>query len=139
VESLLADVSARAACYLDGLENRPVAPTAEALARLALLDEPLPQQPTAAEAALALLDEIGSPATMATAGSRFFCFVVGGALPVALAANWLASAWDQNAGLAILSPIAAKLEEVAIHWLLDVLRHSGQSRWPGGGAACPAC
>ena len=50
---------------------------------------------------------------MATAGSRFFGFVVGGSLPVALAANWLAGAWDQNAGLKILSPINAKLEEVA--------------------------
>jgi len=128
MESLLADVSKRAARYLDGLNSRPVAPTPAALARLSQLDEPLPQQPTAAEVVLSLLDEIGSPATMATAGPRFFGFVVGGSLPAALAANWLAGAWDQNAGLAILSPIAAKLEAVAIRWLLDVLRlpaHAG--------------
>jgi len=120
-------VSERAARYLDGLENRPVAPTAEALARLSQFDEPLPHQPTAPETVLALLDEIGSPATMATAGPRFFGFVVGGSLPAALGANWLASAWDQNAGLATLSPIAAKLEEVAIRWLLDVLHLPAQS------------
>jgi glutamate/tyrosine decarboxylase-like PLP-dependent enzyme len=56
-----------------------------------------------------------------TAGPRYFGFVVGGTLPAALAANWLASAWDQNAGLAVLSPTAARLEEVALRWLLDVL------------------
>jgi len=92
MESLLADVSKRAARYLDGLNSRPVAPTPAALARLSQLDEPLPQQPTAAEVVLSLLDEIGSPATMATAGPRFIGFVVGGSLPAALAANWLAGA-----------------------------------------------
>jgi glutamate/tyrosine decarboxylase-like PLP-dependent enzyme len=69
-----------------------------------------------------LLDEIGSPATVATAGGRFFGFVVGASLPAALAANWLAGAWDQNTGLAVLSPINAKLEQVAMGWLYDVLQ-----------------
>ncbi len=121
MEHLLNAVAERASRYLNTLDGRSVAPTPDAVQRLSQLDEPLPDHPTDAEAVLALLDEVGSPATMATAGSRFFGFVVGGSLPAALAANWLAGAWDQNAGLAVLSPIAAKLELVAMRWLLDVL------------------
>jgi glutamate/tyrosine decarboxylase-like PLP-dependent enzyme len=121
MEHLLKSTSERAIAYLDSLENRSVAPTPDALQALSRFDEPLPDQSTDAESVIALLDEIGSPATMGTAGSRFFGFVVGGSLPAALAANWLAGAWDQNAGLKILSPINAKLEEVAMRWLLDVL------------------
>jgi glutamate/tyrosine decarboxylase-like PLP-dependent enzyme len=122
VEDLLKSVAERAASYLKALEQRGVAPTPEAIQGLARFDEPLPSQTTDADTVLALLDEIGSPATMASAGSRFFGFVVGGSLPAALAANWLASAWDQNSGIVVLSPVAAKLEEVAMRWLLDVLR-----------------
>jgi glutamate/tyrosine decarboxylase-like PLP-dependent enzyme len=122
MDHLLKLVAERAIHYLDTLENRAVAPTPEALQALSRLDEPFPDQSTDAESVISLLDEVGSPATVATAGSRFFGFVVGGSLPSALAANWLAGAWDQNAGLAVLSPIAAKLEEVAMRWLLDLLQ-----------------
>lgn len=122
MEHLLKSTAERAIRYRDGLENRSVAPTPEALQALGRLDESFPEQPTDAEAVITLLDEIGSPATVASAGSRYFGFVVGGSLPAALAANWLAGAWDQNAGLTALSPIAAKLEMVAMRWLLDALR-----------------
>ena len=118
----LASVAERATRYLETLESRKVAPTPEALQQLSRLDEPFPENPTDAEAVISLLDEVGSPATVASAGPRFFGFVVGGSLPAALAANWLAGAWDQNAGLAVLSPIAAKLEEVAMRWLIDILQ-----------------
>ena len=119
--SLLTTVAERAGRYLDDLRARGVAPTPEAVAGLARLDEPLLEGSADPAAVIALLDEIGSPATMASAGGRFFGFVVGGALPVTVAAGWLATAWDQNAGIVVLSPIAARLEEIAMRWLCDVL------------------
>jgi len=122
MRDLLHSVADRAANYLDGLDQRGVAPSDEAVKRLSELDEALPDGQTAPEKVLALLDEIGSPATVGTAGKRFFGFVIGGSLPAALAANWMAGMWDQNAGLRIASPIAAKTEEVALRWLLDLLK-----------------
>ncbi|MBV9170371.1 MAG: aspartate aminotransferase family protein, partial [Chloroflexi bacterium] len=71
---------------------------------------------------LRLLDEVGSPATVASAGGRYFGFVIGSSLPATVAASWLATAWDQNAGLVAASPVAAALEGVALRWLLDLLR-----------------
>src|SRR5512139_38732 len=94
--------------YLQGLQNRSVAPSAEAIARLAELDEPLPDRPSDPRDVLRMLNEFGSPATMAMAGPRFFGFVIGGSLPVTLAANWLASAWDQNAVLERITPAVAR-------------------------------
>ena len=96
VRHLLETTSQRAANYLEQLDQRLVRPEAESVAGLAAFDEPLPSDPTAPEAVLAMMDDIGSPATMAMAGPRFFGFVIGGSLPVTLAANWLAGAWDQN-------------------------------------------
>lgn len=121
MKHLLKETTDRALRYSDGLNDRSVAPSPEAIANLRRLDEPLPEVPTDPEAVVALLDEIGSPATVATAGSRYFGFVIGGSLPATVAANWLATVWDQNAGIVALSPIAAKLEEVAMRWVLDVL------------------
>ncbi len=130
MKELLLDAAARSGRYLEGLQERSVSPSAEALARLAQFDEPFPAGGTSPEKVLAQLDELGSPATLATAGPRFFGFVIGGTLPAALAANWLAGAWDQNAGLEATSAIAAKLEAVALGWLLEVL---GLPASAGGG------
>jgi glutamate/tyrosine decarboxylase-like PLP-dependent enzyme len=121
VQALLSDVAERAGRYLAGLDERPVAPDAAALAGLARFDEPLPELPGEAAATLALLDEAGSPATMASAGGRYFGFVTGGSHPAALAAAWLATAWDQNTALPVMSPTAARLHEVVTGWLGDLL------------------
>lgn len=118
---LLSDASARAIRYLDNLDQRSVAPTPAAVAALRKFDEPLPAEPSDPALTLQLLDEVGSPATTAMAGRRFFGFVIGGSLPVSLAANWLAGAWDQNTGLYKPTPGAAHLEVVALRWLLDLL------------------
>jgi glutamate/tyrosine decarboxylase-like PLP-dependent enzyme len=122
MEQLLKTTAERAWHYLHSLDERNVAPTSKAIHNLSRLDEPLPETPTDDEIVIALLDEIGSPATMASAGSRYFGLVIGGMLPAALAANWLAGAWDQNAGIVAASAIAAKLEEVAMQWMLNVLQ-----------------
>src|SRR6184192_2061321 len=121
MQRLLRSTAERGARYLDSLRERTVAPTPEAVANLRRFDEPPPETPTDPEAVIALLDEVGSPATMASAGGRFFGFVVGSSLPATVAANWLAGAWYQNAGIVVLSPVAAKLEEVAMRWMLDLL------------------
>lgn len=118
---LLDDAARRSKRYLAGLDARSVAPVPAALDRLGEFDHPLPVEPTASEKVLAMLDDIGSAATVATAGSRFFGFVIGGSLPAALAANWMASSWDQNAGLYQTSPVSATLETVAERWLVDLL------------------
>lgn len=127
---LLRDAALRARRYLDGLPARSVEPDPRAVARLDGLRHPLPAGPTAAGEVLGLLDEVGSPASVASAGPRYFGFVTGGALPASLAANWLAGAWDQNAHFVVGSPVAAVLEEVALAWILDVL--GLPSEWSGG-------
>jgi glutamate/tyrosine decarboxylase-like PLP-dependent enzyme len=127
MRELLHSTAEIAARYLEDLENRSVAPLPEALARLTNLDEPLPELPMEAERVLEILDRIGSPATTGMAGRRYFGFVIGGSLPAALAANWLAGAWDQCPGLFAASPIGTVLEEVSLGWLLDVLKLPARS------------
>ncbi|HEY2104292.1 MAG TPA: aminotransferase class V-fold PLP-dependent enzyme, partial [Candidatus Binataceae bacterium] len=122
MDQLLVSAATRAARYLHDIQTRRAAPSSSAVAALSKLHEPMPASPTDPEVVLALLDEVGSPATTAMAGPRFFGFVMGGVVPAALAANWLAAAWDQNPGLNIASPIAAELEEISLAWLLDILR-----------------
>src|SRR5215831_10998449 len=105
--ALLQEACRRALAYLDGLADRPVAPDAAAVAALDRLDFPLPGTGLAGAEVLRMLDEAGSPATVASAGPRYFGFVTGGTLPVAQAAAWLSAAWDQNAATTVMSPAAA--------------------------------
>jgi len=121
VKQLLSDTAVRATRYLAEINQRSVAPTAEAVTRLQALGGPLPNAPTDPAQILALLDNVGSPATVATTGGRYFGFVIGGTLPASLAANWLAGAWDQNAAMQVMSPVAAKAEEIVQEWVLDLM------------------
>ena len=122
MKDLLEETMKRANNYLESLSERNVAPSREAVARLAKLSRPFPEQGLDADAVLAELGEFCSPATMATAGPRFFGFVVGGSLPAALAANWLAGAWDQPASFYEEMPATAFLEQIALGWLTDIFR-----------------
>jgi glutamate/tyrosine decarboxylase-like PLP-dependent enzyme len=119
-EEALQEAAQRALAYLQSIRDRPVTPSARALQRLEELKHPLPQTGLGARELVRRLDEIGSPATITTAGGRYFGLVVGGALPATVAANWLAAAWDQNACYRWTSPIAAALEDVSLQWLGDL-------------------
>ncbi|HLW53481.1 MAG TPA: aminotransferase class V-fold PLP-dependent enzyme [Candidatus Angelobacter sp.] len=121
MKELLEDTAARAARYLTELDRRSVVPSQESIAGLQTLGGPLPENPSDSAEVLALLDDIGSPATVATAGRRYFGFVIGGSVPASLAANWLAGSWDQNACMQVMSPVAAKTEEIVRDWTLDLL------------------
>ena len=120
-QELFLDAAARGAHYLSGIRDRSVTPDKVAIDRLRQLGGPLGATGMDASAVLALLDEIGSPATIANSGGRYFGYVNGGSLPAARAANVLSLAWDQNAALRVMSPTAAKLEDVAGGWLIDIL------------------
>ena len=119
--ALLRDAAAAAVAYAATVDDRPAAPPPEAVAALAAFDEPLPEHGADPAATLRLLDEVGSPATVASTGGAYFGFVTGGVHPVALASAWLASAWDQNSALPAMSPVATKLQEVTTGWLVDLL------------------
>jgi len=118
---VLGHAARRSVAYLQNVGSRRVAPTEAAVQDLAQFEGSLPEAPGDPVCVLDLLDRAGSPATVATAGGRFFGFVNGAALPASVAATWLASAWDQNAALRVMSPVAAKLEDVALGWVRDAL------------------
>lgn len=110
-----------ALAYVGTVDDRPVFPTAGAIAGLDAFDEPLPERGAGVADTLRLLDRAGSPATVASTGSRYFGFVTGGTHPAALGASWLADAWDQNAALPVMSPVAARLHSVCRQWLVELL------------------
>ncbi len=111
----------RAREYARAVAGRRVAPAAADVAALTRLHEALPEAPCDAAEVIRLLDEVGSPATVASTGGRYFGFVIGGALPASMAANWLAGAWDQNAAMRVMSPMAAELEDVVLPWVAAAL------------------
>jgi glutamate/tyrosine decarboxylase-like PLP-dependent enzyme len=107
--------------HLAGLDERPVGAALSYQDAVAALDEPLPERGEGPVAVIERLAEAVGPATVASPGPRYFGFVTGGALPAALAADWIVSAWDQNAFSRVSSPAAAAVETVAERWVLEAL------------------
>ena len=118
---LLSRAHAHAGVFLDGLPQRFVGARAGREEMIAVLDGPLPAHGEAPESVLDLMAGQAERGASGCAAPRYFGFVIGGSLPVALAADWLVSTWDQNAGIHVISPLAAALEEIAARWLLDLL------------------
>lgn len=118
---VLEAAAAAALAYARSIDDRRVFPDADAVAALSAFDEPLPEAGIDAAETISLLAEVGGPATVASTGPSYFGFVTGGTHPAALGAAWLADAWDQNAALPAMSPVASRLQDVTRHWLLDVL------------------
>ena len=118
---ILERVLEEATGFLDGLPDRQVAARADVDGVAAALRRPLPEE--GAEP-LEVIEELiagAEPGVVAMPSGRFFGWVIGGVLPATLAADWLTSTWDQNAGLLASSPAAAGVEWVASEWLLDLL------------------
>ncbi len=120
MRDLLLSAAERGIRFRESLPDRRVYPTQEVLNQLKRFEEPLPEKIGDPQAILSLLDEIGTPAAVGMAGGRYFGFVIGSSMPVTVAANWLATAWDQNAGLFVGAPVPTKLEEVSLGWMIDL-------------------
>ena len=117
--ALLHQTADLAADYLDSLETRPVAATATRDELLEAFGGPMPAR---GEAPGEIVDHLGraaDPGIVASAGPRYFGFVIGGSLPSAVAADWLTTAWDQNGFAYVMSPAGSVIEEVTAGWLLD--------------------
>lgn len=125
--SLVQDADSRARAYLASVESRRVFPDAAALEALSAFQEGFPESGIDAAETLAMLDDVGSPATVTSNGPNYFGFVIGASLPAAAAAERMMIAWDQCASSFDNSPLAATLEKVAAGWILEALDLPRQS------------
>ncbi len=132
----------RAATFLEGVASRPVYPSASHEEIRAGFAGPLPEHGAPADEVVHALADAAEPGLVASAGRRYFGFVIGGSLPAALGADWLTAAWDQNAGINATSPAAAACEDVVAGWLLELLglpAESGVGLVTGGQMANTTC
>lgn len=120
-KQILLSAAVKALDYLTEITERNVVPAAAAIEALSAFNEELPESGKDALQTLEFLNRHGSPATVANTGGRYFGFVIGGSQVPALAVNWLATAWDQNAGLFVTSPVSAVIESVCERWLTEIL------------------
>ena len=117
LRQLLDFTATLAADFYDTLPERPVFPRTTARELRETFAAPLPEWPTDPRTVIAELAAAADPGIVASAAGSYFGFVIGGAVPASLAADWLTTAWDQNAGLYVGGPSAAVVEEVAGAWL----------------------
>src|ERR1700743_2068431 len=129
IRALLHQTAGLAADYLEELPDRPAGWLADVEELRSRLGGPLPETPTAPPEVIADLAAGAQPGLVASPGGRYFGFVIGATEPAALAADWLTSAWDQNAGLYVCCPASAVVEEVAGAWLAELL-------WVPAGGGC---
>jgi len=121
IRALLQRTAELASDFLESLDDRPVFPHTSVDELRKALGGPLPEEPTAPEEVVESLVAAADQGIVAIPSGRYFGFVIGGGLPAALAADWLTSAWDQNAGLYVAGPSASVVEQVVREWVCDLL------------------
>jgi glutamate/tyrosine decarboxylase-like PLP-dependent enzyme len=120
IPSLLESVQRHTSAWFASLDSRPVCATASAEELRQMLGGPLPDEGIAPDVLIPILANAGMKGTVASAGPRYFGFVIGGSLPAALAADWLVSAWDQNGVVCATSPLVSVIEQIAGRWLREL-------------------
>ncbi|MCL2198090.1 MAG: pyridoxal-dependent decarboxylase [Defluviitaleaceae bacterium] len=127
--------------YVKNIDSRNVYPTDKAIDNLTIFFEDMPESGAETFEILRMLNDYGSPATVAQTGGRYFGLVNGGAIPAALAAKWIADVWDQNAVLNVTSPIASALEDVCEKWIVNLLKlpQGTAVGFVGGSSAATLC
>lgn len=117
---LLSAAAQRAIEFASTIDKRNATPSTEAIEALKSFDEPLPKNGLDEMDTIKMLADLGGSAAMGSTGPHYYGFVNGSTYPAALAASFLVNAWDQNAALPVMSPIAAKLHEVSRDWLIEL-------------------